>query len=152
MVSTNPVLFTCHGFRVGLTFGSMTVNDNVTGSQAPVTLGSTQPGQWSNHDTGGLFGRPTPNPPFPAPSFLPHTDPVSVSGSTPSLLTHGSSLCQTAAWKSPSFLNIVQSVAHHKWLYHQSFFKVFWGNLLSNLKSCQSLTSNFKSHWNSLGL
>lgn len=57
---TNPVLFMCHGCRVGMTFESMTVNDNVTDSNAPVTLGSTQSGQWSIHDTRGFFGPPTP--------------------------------------------------------------------------------------------
>lgn len=57
--------------KVGTTFGFMTENDNVTGSHAPVTLGSAQPGQWSIRDTGGFFGPLTPNPPIHSPPDSP---------------------------------------------------------------------------------
>lgn len=69
VVLTNPLLFMCHGCRVGMTFESTTVNDNVTGCNAPVTLGSAQWGQWSIEHTGGCFGPPTPTFPSTTPYF-----------------------------------------------------------------------------------
>lgn len=56
-------LFTCHGRRAGMTFKPMTGNDNVTGSNAPVKLGSAPSDRRSVHDTRGFFGPTSPTHP-----------------------------------------------------------------------------------------
>lgn len=94
--------------RVGMTFGSMTVNDNVTCSHAPVTLGSAQPGQWSIRDTGGFFGplTPPPFPPIPTPSQC-LDQPPACSHMAPHSV-------KQQCGKPLSFSNIVHSVELHR--------------------------------------
>lgn len=93
--------------RVGMTFRFTTVNDNVIGSRAPVTTGSAKLVQWSIQDTGD-FCTPSSTAPF---QQTRHTDPVLVTGSTPSLFT----VKQQS--KSPlSFWYMVHSAELHKGL------------------------------------
>uniref|UniRef100_A0A3B5B744 Testis expressed 264, ER-phagy receptor n=1 Tax=Stegastes partitus TaxID=144197 RepID=A0A3B5B744_9TELE len=60
--------------RVEVALSSVAVNDNVTDSDAPVTPGSTQPGQWSIQATGDFCGPLIPSPPLSRPrrSTPPH--------------------------------------------------------------------------------